>query len=573
MSRHELLSKIEKAKERHCGAKKKICVCCGAGCISSGSEEVLKKLQDEVKERGLEHEYEIIPTGCMGPCNQGPLVKDLSANVIYQKVDCENISEVVKSQLIKKEPIEKMLLFSDFREKPILKADEDPYFKKQLKIVLKDCGDINPEDIDEYLAHDGYTALSKVLFQMLPEDVIAEIKQSGLRGRGGAGYPVGLKWETVYRYVNSQKYLICNGDEGDPGAFMDRSVLEGNPHRVLEGMAIAAYAVGANKGFAYIRGEYPLAIKRFELAIKQAKKMGLLGQNILGSNFSFDVEVRIGAGAFVCGEETALIASIEGKRGTPRPRPPFPAEAGLWGKPTLNNNVETYANIVPIINKGCDWFREIGTTKSAGTKVFALAGKINISGLIEVPMGTTLREIVFDIGGGVQGGGEFKAAQTGGPSGGCIPAAHLDVKVDYEALVSLGSIMGSGGLIVMDDTSNMVDVARYFMEFCMDESCGKCVPCRVGTKMMHDLLQKICDGKATQIDLDRLEELAKYVQETSLCGLGGSAPNPLLSTLRHFRHEYESRIIKLNGNGNGHGYNGNGKQVAVSDEHLIIHNN
>lgn len=570
MSRHELQNRIEKAKERHCTGRKKICVCCGAGCISSGSEEVLKKLQEEVKERGLEHEYEIIPTGCMGPCNQGPLVKDLSENIIYQKVDCENISWVVKSQLVKKEPIESMLLFSDFREKPFLKADEDPYFKKQLKIVLKDCGDINPEDIDEYLAHDGYTALSKVLFQMLPEDVIAEIKQSGLRGRGGAGYPVGLKWETVYRYVNSQKYLICNGDEGDPGAFMDRSVLEGNPHRVLEGMAIAAYAVGASKGFAYIRGEYPLAIKRFEAAIKQAKKIGLLGQNILGSNFSFDVEVRIGAGAFVCGEETALIASIEGKRGTPRPRPPFPAEAGLWGKPTLNNNVETYANIAPIINKGCEWFRDIGTTKSAGTKVFALAGKINISGLIEVPMGTSLREIVFDIGGGVQGGGEFKAAQTGGPSGGCIPAAHLDVKVDYEALVSLGSIMGSGGLIVMDQTSNMVDVARYFMEFCMDESCGKCVPCRVGTKMMHDLLHKICEGKATQIDLDRLEELAKYVQETSLCGLGGSAPNPLLSTLRHFRQEYESRIIKLNGNGSA-----NVKAVLVEDfdEQLIIHNN
>jgi NADH:ubiquinone oxidoreductase subunit F (NADH-binding)/(2Fe-2S) ferredoxin len=570
MSRHELQNRIEKAKERHCTGRKKICVCCGAGCISSGSEEVLKKLQEEVKERGLEHEYEIIPTGCMGPCNQGPLVKDLSENIIYQKVDCENISWVVKSQLVKKEPIESMLLFSDFREKPFLRADEDPYFKKQLKIVLKDCGDINPEDIDEYLAHDGYTALSKVLFQMLPEDVIAEIKQSGLRGRGGAGYPVGLKWETVYRYVNSQKYLICNGDEGDPGAFMDRSVLEGNPHRVLEGMAIAAYAVGASKGFAYIRGEYPLAIKRFEAAIKQAKKIGLFGQNILGSNFSFDVEVRIGAGAFVCGEETALIASIEGKRGTPRPRPPFPAEAGLWGKPTLNNNVETYANIAPIINKGCEWFRDIGTTKSAGTKVFALAGKINISGLIEVPMGTSLREIVFDIGGGVQGGGEFKAAQTGGPSGGCIPAAHLDVKVDYEALVSLGSIMGSGGLIVMDQTSNMVDVARYFMEFCMDESCGKCVPCRVGTKMMHDLLHKICEGKATQIDLDRLEELAKYVQETSLCGLGGSAPNPLLSTLRHFRQEYESRIIKLNGNGSA-----NVKAVLVEDfdEQLIIHNN
>ncbi|MGE5519759.1 MAG: NADH-ubiquinone oxidoreductase-F iron-sulfur binding region domain-containing protein [Candidatus Dadabacteria bacterium] len=559
MSRQDLALKIEKAKEKHCFVKKKICVCCGAGCISSGSEDVLKKLQQEIKERGLEAEFDIIPTGCMGPCNQGPLVKDLSEDVIYQKVDCQNILWVVESQLVKKEPIENMLLFSEFREKPYLKAEDDPCFKKQLKIVLKDCGEINPEDIEEYLSRDGYTALTKVLFQMLPEDVIAEVKQSGLRGRGGAGYPVGLKWETVYRYVNDQKYIICNGDEGDPGAFMDRSVLEGNPHRVLEGMAIAAYAVGANKGFAYIRGEYPLAIKRFELAIKQAKKMGLLSSNILGSNFSFDVEVRIGAGAFVCGEETALIASIEGKRGTPRPRPPFPAESGLWGKPTLNNNVETYANIAPIINNGCEWFRNIGTVKSAGTKVFALAGKINISGLIEVPMGTPLREIVFNIGGGVQNGAEFKAAQTGGPSGGCIPAAHLDVKVDYEDLVSLGSIMGSGGLIVMDQSSNMVDVARYFMEFCMDESCGKCVPCRVGTKMMHDLLQKICDGKATQIDLDRLEELAIYVRDTSLCGLGGSAPNPLLSTLRHFREEYESKIIKYNG-----------KQAVIAPEEQLL---
>jgi NADH:ubiquinone oxidoreductase subunit F (NADH-binding) len=377
---------------------------------------------------------------------------------------------------------------------------------------------------------------------MSAEEVIAEVKQSRIRGRGGAGYPTGLKWETVYKYVNEQKYVICNGDEGDPGAFMDRSVLEGNPHRVLEGMAIAGYAIGANKGYAYIRGEYPLAIKRFELAIKQAKKLGLLGTNILGTNFSFDVEVRIGAGAFVCGEETALIASIEGKRGTPRPRPPFPAESGLWGKPTLINNVETYAAISPIINNGGEWYSEIGTPKSAGTKVFALAGKINYAGLIEVPMGTTLREIVFDIGGGIQNGEAFKAAQTGGPSGGCIPAEHLDVKMDYESLVSLGSIMGSGGLIVMDKSSDMVDVARFFMEFCMDESCGKCVPCRVGTRMMHDLLQKICDNKATRNDLERLEELAVYVKETSLCGLGGSAPNPLLSTLRHFRHEYESRI-------------------------------
>jgi len=546
MNRQEFKDLViaEREKTKNSTCKHKICICCGAGCISSGSEAVMKKLQEEIIERGLQSEVEIIPTGCMGPCNQGPLMKYLPKNSIYQKVDCSNISQIVQSQVIEKKPIEHLLLFADSRERPFSNADEDPFFSKQLKIVLKNCGQLNPERIEDYLVHEGYRALDKALFEMSPEDVIAEIKQSRMRGRGGAGYPTGLKWETVYKYVNDQKYVICNGDEGDPGAFMDRSVLEGNPHRVLEGMAIGGYAVGASKGYAYIRGEYPLAIKRFEAAIRQAKKMGLLGPNILGSNFSFDVEVRIGAGAFVCGEETALIASIEGKRGTPRPRPPFPAESGLWGKPTLINNVETFAGIAPIINNGGEWYSEIGTPKSAGTKVFALAGKINYSGLIEVPMGTSLREIVFDIGGGIQGGGEFKAAQTGGPSGGCIPAEHLDVKMDYEALVNLGSIMGSGGLIVMDQSSDMVDVARFFMEFCMDESCGKCVPCRVGTKMMHDLLQKICDNNASRIDLERLEELAVYVKEASLCGLGGSAPNPLLSTLRHFRNEYETRIGK-----------------------------
>lgn len=544
MNRQDLKTIIyaEKKKVETNKYKHKICVCCGAGCISSGSEEVMKKLQEEISTRGLENDVEVIPTGCMGPCNQGPLMKFLPEYNMYQKVDCSNISAIVQSQLVEKKPIEDLLLFADSREKPFLDARDDPFFKKQLKIALKNCGHINPEKIEDYLVHNGYLALDKALFEMSAEEVIAEVKQSRIRGRGGAGYPTGLKWETVYKYVNEQKYVICNGDEGDPGAFMDRSVLEGNPHRVLEGMAIAGYAIGANKGYAYIRGEYPLAIKRFELAIKQAKKLGLLGNNILGTNFSFDVEVRIGAGAFVCGEETALIASIEGKRGTPRPRPPFPAESGLWGKPTLINNVETYAAISPIINNGGEWYSEIGTPKSAGTKVFALAGKINYAGLIEVPMGTTLREIVFDIGGGIQNGEAFKAAQTGGPSGGCIPEEHLDVKMDYESLVSLGSIMGSGGLIVMDKSSDMVDVARFFMEFCMDESCGKCVPCRVGTRMMHDLLQKICDNKATRNDLERLEELAVYVKETSLCGLGGSAPNPLLSTLRHFRHEYESRI-------------------------------
>lgn len=542
MNRTELQTLAAKAREKQAGIRQKICVCCGASCISSGSEAVLQKLQQEVKDRGLEAAVEVIPTGCMGPCNQGPLLKYLPENTIYQHINCENLAAVVQSQLVEGKPLEQMLLFADSREQPFINAAEDPFFKKQLKIALKDCGDINPEIIDDYLAIGGYQALDKALFQLSPEAVIAEVKHSRIRGRGGAGYPTGFKWETVYKYISDQKYVICNGDEGDPGAFMDRSLLEGNPHRILEGMAIAGYAIGASKGYAYIRGEYPLAIKRFELAIKQAKKLGLLGNNILGSNFSFEVDVRIGAGAFVCGEETALIASIEGKRGTPKPRPPYPAESGLWGKPTLINNVETFAAIAPILLNGGEWYSETGTAKSAGTKVFALAGKINYAGLIEVPMGTSLRQIVYDIGGGIQHKGTFKAAQTGGPSGGCIPAEHLDVKMDYESLQNLGSIMGSGGLIVMDESSDMVDVARFFMEFCMDESCGKCVPCRVGTRQLHDLLQKIGSGKGTQIDLNRLEELAQYVKETSLCGLGGSAPNPLLSTLRHFRQEYESKI-------------------------------
>lgn len=543
MIRHELHALVGKVKEKQQQCKHRICVCCGAGCISSGAEQILNKLTEEIKRRNLEQTIEVIPTGCMGPCNQGPLVKFTPGNTIYQKVDCSNIGKIAESQLIENRPIEDLLLFADSRPTAFVNANDDPFFKRQLKIALKDCGDINPESVEDYLAVGGYQALDKALFLLSPEEVISEVKQSRLRGRGGAGYPAGLKWETVYKYVSDQKYVICNGDEGDPGAFMDRSVLEGNPHRVLESMAIAGYAIGASKGYAYIRGEYPLAIKRFELAIKQATKLGLLGKNILGSSFSFEVEVRIGAGAFVCGEETALIASIEGRRGTPKPRPPFPAESGLWGKPTLINNVESFAAIAPIILHGGEWYSETGTPKSAGTKVFALAGKVKYSGLIEVPMGTTLREIVFDIAGGMQNGGQFKAAQTGGPSGGCIPAEHLDVSMDYESLTALGSIMGSGGLIIMDQASDMVDVARYFMEFCMDESCGKCIPCRVGTKMMHDLLKKIDDRQATRIDLDRLEELAIYVKETSLCGLGASAPNPLLSTLRHFRQEYETKIV------------------------------
>jgi NADH:ubiquinone oxidoreductase subunit F (NADH-binding)/(2Fe-2S) ferredoxin len=544
MNRQELMQTADKAKEKHHHFKKKVCVCCGTSCMASNSEAVLGKLKESLTNLGLQDEVEANLTGCMGLCNQGPLVKVLPDHTIYQKVDAESIEDLVKAQFIDGEPKRDMLLFADTRPEPFVNANEDPFFKKQHKIILKDCGVINPEDIEEYLAHDGYKALDKALAILSPEEVIAEIKHSRLRGRGGAGYPTGMKWETVYKYVNDQKYVVVNGDEGDPGAFMNRSVLEGNPHSVLEGMIIAGYAIGASKGFAYIRGEYRLAIKRFETAIKQARKLGLLGKQILGSNFSFDVDIRIGAGAFVCGEETALIASIEGKRGTPSPRPPYPAECGLWGKPTLINNVETYANIAPIIRQGGEWFSATGTAKSAGTKVFALAGKIKYSGLIEVPMGTSLREIVFDIGGGISGDGTFKAAQTGGPSGGCIPEQHLDVGMDYESLMSLGSIMGSGGLIVMDDQSDMVDVARFFMEFCMDESCGKCVPCRVGTKMMHDLLQRIVDGKGTALDVTRLEELAVYVKEASLCGLGGSAPNPLLSTLRHFREEYETRLVE-----------------------------
>ncbi|MFA5059721.1 MAG: NuoF family protein [Candidatus Omnitrophota bacterium] len=543
MNLEELNNIADSVKKKNDGLKKKVCVCCGAGCISSGSEAVLKNLQEAVKSKNLSNEISVVPSGCMGPCNQGPLVKVVPDQTIYQRITEEDAGIIFDKHVLQNQPVKEKILFSDVRQQAFVNTNDDPFFKKQHKIVLENCGNINPEVIEDYIAVDGYKAIEKAL-HLSPEAVIVEIKSSRLRGRGGAGFPTGLKWETVHKYVADEKYVICNGDEGDPGAFMDRSVLESDPHRVLEGMIIAGFAIGAQRGFAYIRGEYPLAIKRFDQAIKQARKLGLLGKNILGTEFNFDVEIRIGAGAFVCGEETALIASIEGKRGTPRPRPPYPAEAGLWGKPTLINNVETFANIAPIILRGGAWYGAIGTPKSAGTKVFALAGKINFSGLIEVPMGTSLREIIFDIGGGIPGGKKFKAAQTGGPSGGCIPEQHLDTKVDYESLVSLGSIMGSGGLIIMDETSNMVDVARYFMEFCMDESCGKCVPCRAGTKQMHELLLKFCAKKATDADMALLEELATYVKEASLCGLGASAPNPLLSTLRYFKDEYAAQINK-----------------------------
>lgn len=520
------------------GQKRRLLVCAGAGCISCGSGETLSTLQKLVKERGLETQVEVVPTGCMGACQKGPLVHLSNDDIVLQAIAPSEAGAVV-DQVVGGGPVSPKHKLYSAREPD---APDAHFFQKQQKVVLENCGRINPESIEEYIAVGGYRALHTMLSEMTPDGVVAEIKKSGLRGRGGAGYPTGLKWETVAKMVNSQKYVICNADEGDPGAFMDRSVLEGDPHRVLEGMVVAGFAVGANKGFVYVRAEYPLAIKRLEQAIKTARREGLLGREIFRTGFSFDVEIRIGAGAFVCGEETALIASIEGRRGQPRPRPPYPAESGLWEKPTLINNVETFANIAPILAKGGEWFSKIGTPKNSGTKVFALAGKIRNTGLIEVPMGITLREIIFDIGGGIPAGRRFKAVQTGGPSGGCIPEAHLDTKVDYESLQVLGSIMGSGGFIVMDDTSCMVDVARFFMEFCMDESCGKCVPCRVGTKHMHDLLDKICAGRAVPGDLDLLEELAPMVKATSLCGLGMTAPNPLLSTLRYFRDEYTAHI-------------------------------
>jgi NADH:ubiquinone oxidoreductase subunit F (NADH-binding)/(2Fe-2S) ferredoxin len=522
-----------RAKQKHETHRCKVCVCSGAGCISSGSGKTLEAVRQYVQDNGLTDSVEVIPVGCVGACNRGPLVKIEPEGVVYGGVTAENAAEILNSHAKGGVPLAERAVFS---------GDDGNFFRRQHKIVLENCGSIDPESIEDYIGAGGYRALHVALTKLSREEVIGELKQSRLRGRGGAGYPAGLKWEMVYRYVNDVKYVICNGDEGDPGAFMDRSILEGDPHRVLEGMIIAGYAVGARKGYLYVRAEYPLAIKRIQKAIKEARTHGLLGPRIFASDLNFEIEIRVGAGAFVCGEETALIASIEGKRGTPRPRPPYPAESGLWGRPTLINNVETFANIVPIILNGGEWYCEIGTPKSPGTKVFALAGKINNTGLIEVPMGMTLREIIFDIGGGIPGGKRFKAAQTGGPSGGCIPEQYLDTRVDYESLVSLGSIMGSGGLIVMDETSCMVDVARFFMEFCMDESCGKCVPCRVGTKQMHGLLQKICLGAGQPEHLALLEELAPYVKETSLCGLGMTAPNPLVSTLRYFRDEYEAHI-------------------------------
>jgi bidirectional [NiFe] hydrogenase diaphorase subunit len=531
MNNEELLLAAEQEREAQAEREARVLVCQGTACHSAHSEQIAEAIAAELKKRGLEKRCSVVGVGCRGLCAAGPMVSVEPSHTLYHKVTVEDAPAIAES-------------LPNGRVESLQLSTNTPFFTRQTKIVLENAGEISTERIEDYYAHNGYQALLRAITEMTPAEVIDEITKSGLRGRGGAGYPTGLKWGTVAKAVGSPKYVICNGDEGDPGAFMDRSVMEADPHRVLEGMAIAAYAVGASQGYLYVRAEYPLAVKRLNTAIRQAQKAGLLGENIAGTSFSFTVSVRLGAGAFVCGEETALIASIEGKRGTPRPRPPYPAQSGLWGKPTLINNVETYANVAPIIQRGSAWFANIGTAKSKGTKVFALAGKVNNIGLIEVPMGITLREIIFEIGGGIPNGRLFKAVQTGGPSGGCIPAEYLDTPVDFESLATLGSIMGSGGMIVMDDTSCMVDVARYFMEFCKHESCGKCVPCRVGTAQMYDLLTRISTGTAELEDLALLEELCDTVKYTSLCGLGQSAPNPVISTLRYFRDEYMAHIVE-----------------------------
>jgi bidirectional [NiFe] hydrogenase diaphorase subunit len=526
-----ILNDLISIKEKELAARKKIVLrcCMAAGCMSSGSKGVKEQLEKAVADAGLQNEVEVRGVGCMKLCCEGPLVAADPQNALYIKVTAENAPLIVAA----------------LKGGTAAIPQADPgsaFFAKQFSIVLANSGVVDPERIESYIARDGYQALHEVLHEMTPKDVVAAMVKCGLRGRGGAGFPTGLKWGTVAKSPGAKKYVICNADEGDPGAFMDRSVLESDPHSVLEGMAIAAYAVGADQGFIYVRAEYPLAIARLQIAIKQAKQLSLLGAGVFESPFNFNVDIRIGAGAFVCGEETALMSSVEGKRGTPRPRPPFPAESGLFGCPTLLNNVETFANVPAIYRKGAEWFAVIGTEKSKGTKVFALAGKIKNTGLIEVPMGTPLRTIVEEMGGGAPDGGTIKAVQTGGPSGGCIPSQHLDTPVDYESLGKLGSIMGSGGMIVMDQTTNMVEIARFFMEFCMDESCGKCIPCRAGTIQMHHLLDKIVNRKATARDLAKLEELCDMVRNTSLCGLGQTAPNPTMSTLRFFRNEYEALL-------------------------------
>ena len=524
-----------------------VLICGGTGCTSSGSPAIRAHLEKELAAHGLSDEIKVVQTGCFGLCALGPIMIVYPEGTFYSRVTEADVTEIVEEHLLKGRVVDRLVYNEPApgnEKHEVASLSDTGFYKTQLRVALRNCGVINPEDIEEYIGVDGYQALGKVLTEMTPAEVIDLMKRSGLRGRGGAGFPTGLKWEFAAKNVCDEKYVICNADEGDPGAFMDRSVLEGDPHAVLEAMAIAGYAIGAHHGYIYVRAEYPIAVKRLEIAIGQAREYGLLGENIFDSGFDFDIDIRLGAGAFVCGEETALITSIEGNRGEPKNKPPFPANKGLFGQPTIINNVETLANIPQIIVKGPEWFASMGTETSKGTKVFALGGKITNTGLVEIPMGTTLREIIYDIGGGIPGGKAFKAAQTGGPSGGCIPAKHLDTPIDYENLKAIGSMMGSGGLIVMDEGNCMVDVARFFLEFTVDESCGKCVPCRIGTRRLLELLNKVTEGNGTLEDIDKMEELCYYIQKNALCALGQPAPNPVLSTLKYFREEHEAHVVE-----------------------------
>ena len=521
-----------------------VLVCAGTGCTSSHSLRIIENFHKKLEETGYDKEVQVIRTGCFGLCAAGPVVVVYPEGIYYSHVKPEDVEEIVNEHIIKGRPVQR-LIYKEHDESGVnTTLNDSDFYKKQHRIALRNCGMIDPENIDEYIAFDGYKALGKVLTEMTRDEVVDTIIRSGLRGRGGGGFPTGLKWKFAKAPESDVKYVCCNADEGDPGAFMDRSVLEGDPHSVMEAMTIAGYAIGAQQGYIYVRAEYPIAVKRLRVAIGQAREYGLLGDNIMGTGFKFDIDLRLGSGAFVCGEETALLASIEGGRGEPRPRPPFPAVKGLFGKPTLLNNVETYANICQIILNGAEWFASMGTEKSKGTKVFALGGKINNTGLVEIPMGTTLREVIYEIGGGIPNGKKFKAAQTGGPSGGCIPAEHLDIPIDYDNLISIGSMMGSGGMIVMDEDNCMVNIAKFFLEFTVDESCGKCPPCRIGTRRMLEMLEKITSGKGEPGDIEKLEKLAYNIKAAALCGLGQTAPNPVLSTIRYFRDEYEAHIYE-----------------------------
>ncbi|MDR0739972.1 MAG: 4Fe-4S binding protein [Mycoplasmataceae bacterium] len=523
--------------------KFQVLVCASTGCISNKSLLVLERFVKKVKEVGLQDQVDVVQTGCHGLCEMGPVVIVYPQGAFYAKVTVDDVDQIVEQHFKNNQIVKEKLFWESFQNDKLVPLNQTGFYKKQIRIALRNSGLINPERIEEYIGTDGYQALWKAL-NMSREEVIKIVKDSGLRGRGGGGFSTGTKWELAYKAIGKKKYVCCNGDEGDPGAFMDRSILEADPHSIIEAMAIAAYAIGADEGYIYVRAEYPVAVKRLEIAIKQANKMGLLGRNIFGKNFNFKLTIRLGSGAFVCGEETALMTSVEGNRGEPRPRPPYPANEGLYKCPTILNNVETYANITQIINRGAAWFSSIGTAKSKGTKVFALGGKIKNTGLIEVPMGITLKEIIYEIGGGILNNGKFKAAQTGGPSGGCIPNELIDIQIDYDNLLSIGSMMGSGGLIVMDESSCMVDICKFYMEFCADESCGKCVPCRIGNKRLLEILTDITDGKGKAGDIERLESLCQHIKTTSLCGLGQTAPNPILSTIRYFRSEYDAHVLE-----------------------------